>query len=98
MTDRIISLDAAIEAVRNFPPGEKLRGQEVVEALSALPAVDGWLPKPGDRVCHNQNGWIGVVEGHRSDQGIIWCRFDLVGLYGAVLSELTPLPAPPEIE
>lgn len=42
MTDRLISLNAAIEAVLSVPPGTPCRGLAIREALCALP--DAWQP------------------------------------------------------
>ena len=49
MTDRHISLDAAISVVMEYFPGNTINdpkfaaGKSLVEALSALPVVGGWL-------------------------------------------------------
>ena len=48
--------------------------------------------KAGDRVRH-AHGWIGIVTGEPSDSGVVWCRFDGVGQYGADPKQLTPLAA-----
>jgi hypothetical protein len=87
---------AAIEGIRrkaaaNFSP-EFMGNQgeaydravlDIWKAIRALPATNADNFSVGDNVVHTETGWIGVVEGHKSDNGLVYCRFRDVGQFGA---------------
>jgi hypothetical protein len=54
MTDTV-SRQAVIDAVRSVPPGTTCRGDAIIAAINAIPAVNEWqpietAPKDGKRV------------------------------------------------
>jgi hypothetical protein len=57
-TDRLISLNAAIEAVLSVPPGTPCRGLAIREALCALP--DAWQPI---ETAPRDGSWIALAGG-----------------------------------
>lgn len=47
--------------------------------------------KPGQRVSYEGGKWVGTVTGEPSEIGLVWCRFDGVGQYGADPRKLTKI-------
>jgi hypothetical protein len=50
--------------------------------------------KVGDRVSYPHRGWVGNVTNEPSDNGIVYCRFDNVGQYGADPRKLEKVKRP----
>lgn len=108
MKDRHISLDAAIATIMEYSPGNTINdpkyaaGKSLVEALSALPAVAGWLPISDEAkklgcviACRaGQEDSVGPVWWKRSK----WTIEDGETWREGWLTHYMPLPTPPEIK
>lgn len=115
MTDRIISLDAAIEAVN----GEKVERADAtdesynlaldhaIEALSALPAVGGWLdiadwePVDEHSALVYKMGAVHPIYATYDETFGEWTSFNgYIERYGGKVEPthilIIPLPAPPD--
>jgi hypothetical protein len=56
MTDTI-PRQAVIDAVRSVPPGTTCRGDAIIAAINAIPAVDEWQP----------------IETYKSEKALFYC-------------------------
>ena len=106
MTDRQISLNAAIAVVQdNLAFSVKA---QIIEALSSLPNVEGWLP-----ISHDTPANQTLILGWRDWRDATWCieiapyqtehrigAYSSVSCHGSATHYLPTsiLPAPPEIE
>ena len=118
MDNRTIRLSDAIEAIAGLvPEGRRPEGvqfrvtitiADAIEALSALPAVEGWLP-----ISHDTPANQTLLLGWRDWRDATWCieiapyqTEHRIGAYSSVSCHRSAthylptsiLPAPPEIE
>ena len=110
MTDTV-SRQSVIDAVRSVPPGTTCRGDAIIEAINAIPAVDEWqpietAPKDGTVVIlfNDENDDCSKISVGVFDHSIWHCIYSLQTEFGefgmdtfadCMPTHWRPLPNPP---